>query len=226
MEMDEPYKSSVLGRIIQEENSQWHFDPLEPSQDYWSCGNIVDRAGKSWDDLVEFARTVDTKVPRDSIFDFDKSQTDDEDFMRIVNQIRDMGYDRKNTLQHKTYSDKFPEIFDPILDSFALINPIGSLIHQKPGWMCPWHYDPCTFYMRKFSIQDPMQVRRYLVFLENWVWGHYMLIGNSVVHQWRAGDVVLLPYRMRHLSANAGLTPKLTLQVTGKVVDADQGPSI
>lgn len=72
-----------------------------------------------------------------------------------------------------------------------------------------------NFYVRKYHVSDPKLVRRYLIFMEDWIWGHYFLVGNSVVHQWRAGDVITWPHRMRHVSANVGLTPKLTLQVTG-----------
>ena len=67
IELDRPKRTSVLDKIIEEEKDQWHFDPLDPTPGYWPCGNIVDKAGKAWDDMVEFARTVDTKVPENSI---------------------------------------------------------------------------------------------------------------------------------------------------------------
>lgn len=209
--------SYVLGRIIAEEGHNWHFDPLRPSIDYSSAGNVRQKLGSIWDSIVDFARTVDQVVPQGSIFDYDKSQADDKEFMRSANLIKEMGYDDSTAAHHKTFSDEFPEVFAPITQVFDLVEPVGSLIHQKPGWVCPWHYDVFAHYARRHKVTDPSRIRRYQVFLEDWSWGHYFLVGNSVIHQWRAGDAVYWPYKMRHLSANAGIKPKLTLQVTGQL---------
>jgi hypothetical protein len=209
--------SATLEKIIEEERAEWHFDPMLKTNDYWYVENIKERIGGHWDAVVRFAREMDERVERISIVDVLSPQNVDEEISRNAALMASIGYDKDNTSQFKTYSDAYPEIFGPILAACDLANPVGSLLHQKPGSIVPWHYDTLAFYIRKFDIENPKSVRRYLIFLEDWVWGHYLLIGNSVVHQWHAGDVISWPYRMRHLSANAGLTPKLTLQVTGQI---------
>lgn len=217
--MDRPWANrhrEVLETILEEEKEEWHFDPARIENDYSIVGNIKD-AVENWEKLVRFGYDMDLTVEKNSIFDFVRSQNknDDTEIVHVTNLIRSMGYDQESAAQFKTYSDLYPEVFAPLADAFDLTNPDFSIIHQRPGWVCPWHYDMFNYYIRKYKVSDPRSIRRYLVFLDDWIWGHYVLVGNSIVHQWRAGDVITWPYRMRHLTANAGLTPKLTLQVTG-----------
>jgi hypothetical protein len=200
----------ILDKIVAEEAADWHFNPMLKSDDYWKIGNIRQGLGAHWDRLVDFAFDLDQRVDRTSAFDY--PLTNDDTLARLAA----MGYDENGTALFRTFSDVFPDVFDPVLAACDLIDPVGCIIHQRPGWTNPWHYDLFEFYTKKFKVKDPKSIGRYVVFLEDWVWGHYMLVGNSVVHQWRAGDVISWPFKMRHLSANAGLTPKLTLQVTGK----------
>jgi hypothetical protein len=207
----------VLEEIMEEEKTVWHFDPMLKTKDYWYIENIKERLAGHWETLVRFARELDEKTDIISMIDFLSPRNDDTSISRNAARLASLGYDRHNTSLFKTYSDLFPEIFDSLLAVSGLANPIGSVIHQKPGSTIPWHFDTFAFYVQKFRINDPKSVRRQLIFLEDWSWGHYLLIGNSVVHQWRAGDVISWPYGMRHLSANAGLTPKLTVQVTGRI---------
>ncbi len=205
--------SRALDRIVREEEGYWHFDPGRTGQDYITIGNIRDQVGTHWMDVVRFAREMDQTIKSTSVFDF--SPDSDHEIIRTASQIREMGYDDISTSHHKTYSDSCPDIFDPIFRIFRIKSPMGSIIHQKPGKVLPWHYDSCAFYAKKFNVPDRSKISRFLIFLEDWSWGHYVLIGNSVVHQWKAADTVTWPYRMRHLTANAGLTPKLTMQITG-----------
>lgn len=207
----------VLKDIIEEEAGDWHFDPMLPTVDYRVVGNIRERLGDHWNDVVGFAQSLDRTTEQSSIFDVAPGQNTDPDTARNLSQAAAMGYGVNNAAQHKAYADQHPEIFEPVMSAFDLIQPTASLIHQKPGWFCPWHFDIFTFYARKHGLEDKSGIGRYLVFIEDWSWGHYLLIGNSVVHQWKAGDTITWPHRMRHLSANAGARPKLTLQITGQL---------
>ena len=64
-----------------------------------------------------------------------------------------------------------------------------------------------------------MKITRYSLFLEDWKWGHYFLSGNSVMHQWKQGDIIELPPKMHHVTCNAGMVPKLTMTITGTVTN-------
>jgi hypothetical protein len=59
------------------------------------------------------------------------------------------------------------------------------------------------------------KVIRYMVFLKDWDWGHYFGIGNNVIHQWKAGDMITWNPHMHHCGSNAGMSPKITLNITG-----------
>ena len=48
-------------------------------------------------------------------------------------------------------------------------------------------------------------------------WGHYFCVGNNVVHQWKAGDIITWEPHIHHCGSNAGMTPKITLNITGLV---------
>lgn len=214
----------ILDRIIAEERDDWHFDPLRSTTDYSHVGNIRGDSRIDWAGLSRFASGLDETPFRRSVFDVDCSQNDDPATARNVDLIKGMGYDESSTSAYRIFSDEHASAFAPVLEVFrdlhGMVHPTASIIHQKPGGIIPWHYDTFSYYVRKFRVQEPRSVRRYLVFVEDWSWGHYLLVGNSVVHQWRAGDVITWPYRMRHLSANAGLTPKLTIQITGVLANA------
>ena len=56
-----------------------------------------------------------------------------------------------------------------------------------------------------------------MVFLTDWDWGHYFCVGNNVVHQWKAGDIITWEPHIHHCGSNAGMTPKITLNITGLV---------
>ena len=56
-----------------------------------------------------------------------------------------------------------------------------------------------------------------MVFLTDWSWGHYFAVGNSVIHQWRKGDVITWKNHMHHCGSNSGMVPKMTMNITGVV---------
>ena len=58
-----------------------------------------------------------------------------------------------------------------------------------------------------------------MVFLEDWDWGHFLQVGNNVLSNWIKGDTYTWGYGMYHLSSNAGIKDKLTMQITGLVTD-------
>ena len=92
-----------------------------------------------------------------------------------------------------------------------------AMIRQCPGNIVPWHFDTYKMIREKYDIDKKNidTVRRYLIFLEDWHWGHILQVGNNVLSNWKKGDVYTWPYGMYHLSCNAGIYDKWTLQITG-----------
>ena len=55
-------------------------------------------------------------------------------------------------------------------------------LEQPPGKAIPWHRDSYNNYRRNFAkVSDDTEVIRYLVQLNDWNWGHYVLVGNDVI---------------------------------------------
>ena len=60
-------------------------------------------------------------------------------------------------------------------------------------------------------------IKRAVVFLEDWASGHYFEYSGNPLLQWPAGQVVEWDYDEPHMAANIGETPRYTLQITGHV---------
>ena len=56
-----------------------------------------------------------------------------------------------------------------------------------------------------------------MVFLTDWDWGHYFCVGNRVCHQWKAGDIITWDPIIHHCGSNAGMSAKITLNITGTI---------
>jgi hypothetical protein len=101
-----------------------------------------------------------------------------------------------------------------------------SSILQPPGNVITMHRD--TFF--KINNQYPNDTRKKVranIYLEDWAPGHFINYQDEnkqwqTSTHWQAGEGFVWDSEHLHLSANAGLTPKYTLQVSGfwnKTVD-------
>lgn len=94
-----------------------------------------------------------------------------------------------------------------------------SAILQPPGNVITMHRD--TFF--KINNLYPNDARlkvRANIYLEDWAPGHFINYQDKdkkwqTSTHWRAGEGFLWDSNHLHLSANAGLTPKYTLQISG-----------
>lgn len=93
-----------------------------------------------------------------------------------------------------------------------------SSILQPPGSVIPYHRD--TFY--QINQQYPSRVEtkvRANIYLEDYKLGHMIqYVENDKINtsvDWSAGDGFLWDSRILHLSCNAGMENKYTLQISG-----------
>lgn len=191
----------------------WHYDPKKIEQNY----TLVAKLDADFKDLLELAKN-------DSAFKkvvlTENVNTDNTEVNSRVESFRKWGYTDQNTISLQIYDDQYPAIFSRYKNFTNLLNPSAFMIKQIPGQSLPWHYDTFTGFMRKHNLTDDRMICRYLIFLEDWEWGHFFVCGNSVIHQWERGDIIHIPYRMHHASCNVGMSPKLTLTITGITTDA------
>jgi len=121
------------------------------------------------------------------------------------------GYTKDNT----QYKQAFPDNKDFINFGKLLFDRCTvAVMQQAPGQVLPEHVD--TFYMisKNYGV-DPDECCRINIFLEDWQSGHYFEINNTPITKWKRGDAIIIQKDEPHLSANSGMRPKYTMQVTG-----------
>ena len=93
-----------------------------------------------------------------------------------------------------------------------------SSILQPPGCVVPYHRD--TFYQIKQRYPERQELKvRANIYLENYKLGQFIqYVLDEKIHtsvEWKAGDGFIWDSEVLHLSANAGMENKYTLQVSG-----------
>jgi hypothetical protein len=92
-----------------------------------------------------------------------------------------------------------------------------SSILQPPGCIIPLHRD--TFYQIGVRYPERTEVRaRANIYLEDWKLGQFIQYNDEVSTHWKAGDGFIWDSSVLHLSANAGMQNKYTLQISGFVL--------
>lgn len=96
-----------------------------------------------------------------------------------------------------------------------------STIKQPAGCVIPYHRDTFFKIKEQYPGRDDVKVRAN-IYLEDYKLGHfiqYTLDGQyHTSDRWSAGDGFLWDSGVLHLSANAGMQPKYTLQVSGFLI--------
>jgi hypothetical protein len=78
----------------------------------------------------------------------------------------------------------------------------------------PTHVDHYNTYCKVFN-QKHEDVRRAIVFLEDWKPGHYFEVDSTALVNWKAGEFVLWHPEVPHAASNIGVDSRYTLQITG-----------
>lgn len=107
------------------------------------------------------------------------------------------------------------------IDHFAALGwkDIGtSYYRMTTGTVLPTHTDLYLKYIELFDLKgQEHNIRRAIVFLEDWKSGHYFEAIGVPETEWTAGTVIEWVYDTPHMAANIGLEPRYTLQITGHV---------
>lgn len=83
---------------------------------------------------------------------------------------------------------------------------------QLPGQMFPWHVDK----LQHRYPADPSKILRIVVNLQDYEPGQLMVYGNSVLTQWKAGDVHCFDTNnIPHSTANMSRIPRAIFVITG-----------
>lgn len=135
-------------------------------------------------------------------------------------KYRDSGYNISSLNRHEQYGTG-DAIRDGLDWSWAeTFLPKGwkdvglQFDRASSGYCVPPHRDHYEVYKRRFGHPDG-DIKRRLVFLEDWRSGHYFQVNDRVFVQWRQGDWVEFGQRDLHFGGNLGPAVRYTLQITG-----------
>tara|TARA_B100001013_G_C24569661_1_gene426035 strand:+ start:375 stop:1052 length:678 start_codon:yes stop_codon:yes gene_type:complete len=198
-------------------NDKWHFDPKNKiAKDFIFIKNIKHNYKKMLSE-IEKIETKRKKATTRFVVTSEKKFNNKKLNIRI-NAIKEWGYKKEQTRFTQIFSSENPKLFDKFIKISKLSNATASIIKQYPGNILPWHYDTHVTFknlIKKNKELKNKKVIRYMMFLTDWHWGHHLGIGNNIIHQWKAGDMITWEPHMHHCGSNSGMIPKITLNITG-----------
>lgn len=123
-------------------------------------------------------------------------------------------YTIKNTLIHQLWWDNTQLDYQEIGKQLGIEVITVSTICQPPGNIIPIHRD--TFYQINQRYPDRTELKvRANIYLEDWKLGHFIQYSDEISTHWKAGQGLLWDSSILHLSANAGMENKYTMQISG-----------
>lgn len=195
---------------IQKAKSTYHFDnfKMDPAYD---CVQPIGKFVGDWqaelEEVIKTARPVTWRT-RDKDGRPNKLVDAEEYDLVAAGATADM------VIANFTYD--IAPIFQKMCDLIGLSNRTDRIHVQWPGQVFTKHIDK----LEKINPEDPSKVMRIMIQLTDWDQGHFSQYGNYNYSQWRAGDIHTFDWmNVPHSSANAGLTPRVTMLTTGVITD-------
>ena len=198
--------------FIEQNKNLWHFDPSVKSQDFSYIGRLKTDF-KPLLDLMSDDKNFQEYVIAEQIKEHKAELSE-----RIV-AFNEWGFNEHNTKSLQITDSEFPEVFEPYKKFAGFGDCKVVALKQHPGQFLPWHEDTYVGFKKEFNIPNDVKVTRYSLFLKDWQWGHFFSAGNSIMHQWKQGDIIELKPKMHHTTCNAGMVPKLTMTITGTITE-------
>ena len=133
-----------------------------------------------------------------------------------LKEWRDLGYTQtKFTGDMYDMRQEEPDWMFAITEAFPWRYFSWSVYRMNPGTTLPMHGDTYARFRELHNWSG--DVRRAVVFMEDWQSGHISEIEDTVITGWKAGDYIVWKNDTQHLAANVGKTARYTLQVTGVI---------
>lgn len=221
--------------------SKWHFDPKgDPNEETYK---VICKFKGDWDAGIKRAlnkgkeHTIGNYRKRGQSFQ-DQSLHDGEllDVKRASGKedVSCMYHDSLWSLkprmdgQEEWFKDEDPDyqVFYKMLEEIGMYDVHTVRVHiQKLGQVTPMHIDQQMRYARPHwrkrwldagADKNPLKLRRVLIALTDWDYGHVWQFGNTYYQGYDAGECIVYDWtNMPHGTANFGYTPRITLQATG-----------
>jgi hypothetical protein len=192
--------------------SRYHFDarkmdPLYDTVTY--CGNIKPFWESALEKIIEASRSVTWRTRGNPDKPRPETELADEEY-----DLERFGYGSDYEVTNLNW--ELPVGLRRLANLFALNDSMARIHVQLPGQVWNLHLDK----LEKWMPEDPTQVHRYMIQLTDWQPGHFWSYGNHTHQGWQAGDVTTFDWiNVPHSTANAGHTPRVTLQITGVITE-------
>lgn len=112
----------------------------------------------------------------------------------------------------KPNDGQYPEL-DKAIEQIGLEECQCVVMSQEPGMFNMWHNDEYGSYGER----DKSQIRRMLIFLTNYESGQFLQWGETILQDWKSGDVICDWGKLSHGTANASEHTRVMLRLTGIV---------
>lgn len=199
-------------------NSNWETQKLESQYHFDNT-----RIDPAWDRIVELGRFVgDWKKDVENAIASARPVTwknhSNNESNKLVSakefNLMASGADSKIAVSHLEY--QLAPVFQKIIDIIGLKEHESRVHVQFPGQVFVKHIDK----LEKFNPKDPSKIARIMIMLTDWDQGHFNQFGNFTFQGWKSGDVHTFDWQnIPHSSANAGLSPRVSLLTTGIITD-------
>jgi len=203
--------------------SSW--DKLKEKSTYHFDNTIIDKRKDAIIDLghieADFSKEVKKIVKESKPANWETRGFKGEGVMvpkpELVDEEYDLeraGIDPKVIITNLAW--KLSKKLQTISDAFGLEDCMERIHVQQPGQL--WHQHIDKLY--KWFPEHPEKVGRYFIQLTDWEMGQFWQYGTYNWSHWRAGSVTTFDWQnMPHSTANAGFSPRVTLQLTGIITD-------
>ncbi|MEG4210497.1 hypothetical protein [Microcoleus sp. S13_B4] len=199
--------------------SGWHFDPSIPEKSF----REVAWFRKEWKpELKAYLQAMQSQGASNVItlgsYSGRNKHTEEEEMELWGYEKTQPFHSYMNISAYCEQGIEPPDFINSIVDLCELKFPVAEILRMQPGQMLPWHCDMYNSYRKEHG--EDANVIRYVVALDDWDWGHFIGIGNSVWHQWKRGQAIYWPRYMYHCAANSGRKSLLLFTITGQVQES------
>ena len=188
--------------------SAWHFDNLkvpEPGLDSYTLVGRVQLPTDWQQDITAAWKRLIAITP------------DQELQQKLTQNLEETGQSPEHGMFDTVNISQLP-VAEKLAQALGLENSITRLHIQRPGQLLNMHIDNLAS-----EDQDPEEIRRFIIAVEDWCPGQVFQLGNAVWNQWRAGDCVTWAWKdIPHGSANFGWHDRSMIQITGYVTELTQ----
>jgi hypothetical protein len=138
----------------------------------------------------------------------------------LDNEWKKIDFDLSKISMYQHRIEKLYDWMKCIDDAMKTTNleNLSYCIHaMTTGNFLPWHSDAYTYYAKVNNIKDIDQIVRIIVFLDDSVPGHILLVGDKPYTNYKKGDVAYWTGDTPHLAGNFSPVTRYTMQITGTI---------